>query len=68
VAARLGVAVVPAALLSHQGSSDDHIRLVYARASDVFDEGIRRLAAAWEHYRRAADSTAYSGHLAPILM
>jgi hypothetical protein len=25
VAARLGVAVVPAALLSHQGSSDDHI-------------------------------------------
>ena len=68
VAARLGVAVVPAALLSHQGSSDDHIRLVYARPPDVFDEGIRRLAAAWEHYRRAADSTAYSAHLAPILI
>ena len=67
VAARLGVAVVPGALLSDQAASDDHIRLTYVRPPEVFEEGIRRLAAAWEHYRRSA-ATSPSGHTAPVLI
>jgi len=62
IATRLGVAVVPGALLSPQQAADDHIRLVYARPPNVFDEGIRRLAAAWKHYRRAATATTTSGY------
>jgi DNA-binding transcriptional MocR family regulator len=58
VATRLGVAVVPGALLSPQRSADDHIRLAYARPPDLFDEGIRRLATAWQHYRKSATITA----------
>lgn len=67
VAARLGVAVVPGALLSHQQAADDHIRLAYVRPPDVFEEGARRLAAAWEHYRRAA-ATNSAGHAPPVLV
>jgi DNA-binding transcriptional MocR family regulator len=69
VATRLGVAVVPGALLSPQGAADDHIRLVYTRPPDVFDEGVRRLAAAWQHYRRAATATATANYPhAPVLI
>jgi DNA-binding transcriptional MocR family regulator len=53
VATRHGVAVVPGAVLSPRGAADDHVRLVYARPPAVFDEGVRRLAAAWEAYRHA---------------
>lgn len=51
VATRCGVAVVPGAVLSPRGAADDHIRVVYARPPKVFDEGVRRLATAWETYR-----------------
>jgi DNA-binding transcriptional MocR family regulator len=67
VAARLGVAVVPGALLSHQAAADDHIRLAYVRPADVFEEGVRRLAAAWNHYQRAAGAP-HTGHTAPVLI
>jgi DNA-binding transcriptional MocR family regulator len=67
VAARLGVAVVPGALLSPQRKADDHIRLVYARPPDILDEGIRRLAAAWQHYRKSATITAEHPQ-APVLV
>jgi DNA-binding transcriptional MocR family regulator len=53
VATLVGVAVVPGALLSPHGAADDHIRVVYARPREVFDEGVHRLAAAWNHYQRA---------------
>lgn len=59
VATRLGVAVVPGALLSPHGAADDHIRLVYARPNKVLDEGVRRLAAAWRHYQRVPTATPY---------
>jgi DNA-binding transcriptional MocR family regulator len=67
VATRLGVAVVPGALLSPQGGADDHIRLVYTRPPEIFDEGIRRLAAAWKQYRKAATTAADYQH-APVLI
>jgi DNA-binding transcriptional MocR family regulator len=68
VATRLGVAVVPGALLSHQGSADDHIRLVYTRPPEVFDEGVHRLAVAWHHYRRTTMSTVAALSPAPVLL
>ncbi|MFC7549781.1 PLP-dependent aminotransferase family protein [Plantactinospora sp. GCM10030261] len=55
VATRFGVAVVPGAAFSAHGTTDDHLRLVYARPPEVFDEGVRRLAEAWSHYRRSAE-------------
>ena len=57
VALRCGVAVVPGAVLSPRGTSDDHVRLVYARPPEVFDEGVRRLATAWETYRHTTADT-----------
>jgi DNA-binding transcriptional MocR family regulator len=67
VAARLGVAVVPGALLSHLAASDDHIRLAYVRPPEVFEEGMRRLAVAWDHYRRNT-ATSPSSHAPPVLV
>jgi len=67
VATRVGVAVVPGALLSPQGAADDHIRLVYARPTEVFDEGVRRLAAAWNHYQRAATISTTDYPPTPVL-
>lgn len=67
VAARFGVAVVPGAVLSPRGLADDHIRLVYARPREVFDEGVRRLAAAWQRYRHAAVA-GEAGQEAPVLL
>jgi DNA-binding transcriptional MocR family regulator len=67
VATRLGVAVVPGALLSPQRNTDDHVRLVYARPPEIFDEGIRRLAAAWRQYRTSATITAEYPQ-APVLV
>ncbi len=61
VATRFGVAVVPGALLSPHKTADDHIRIVYARPPEVFDEGVRRLAAAWRHYRRAVNTPLIAG-------
>ncbi|MCP2163183.1 aminotransferase-like domain-containing protein [Goodfellowiella coeruleoviolacea] len=55
VSARFGVAVVPGGVLSPDGLADDHVRVVYARPPQVFDEGLRRLAAAWVRYRHATD-------------
>ncbi|GHF04777.1 GntR family transcriptional regulator [Amycolatopsis deserti] len=55
VAARFGVAMVPGGVLSSRGLTDDHVRVVYARPPEVFDEGVRRLAAAWARYRHAGD-------------
>ncbi|NIH87710.1 PLP-dependent aminotransferase family protein [Amycolatopsis granulosa] len=55
VATRFGVAVVPGGVLSPRGLSDDHVRVVYARPPEVFDEGVHRLAAAWARYRHSGD-------------
>ncbi|SDM39878.1 aminotransferase-like domain-containing protein [Allokutzneria albata] len=58
VATRFGVAVVPGSALSAQGIADDHVRVVYARPREVFEEGVRRLAAAWQRYRTMPPDTA----------
>ena len=52
VALRCGVAVVPGAVLSPRGTADGHVRLVYARPPEVFDEGVQRLSTAWATYRQ----------------
>lgn len=54
VATREGVSVVPGSLLSSHGAGDEYLRIVYAQPADVFEEGARRLARAWQVYRRRA--------------
>lgn len=50
LAARKGVAVLPGSVMSPDLSFDGHLRLTCARSPGVLEEGIRRLAAAWEEY------------------
>lgn len=62
VALREGVAVVPGSLLSQHGAGDEFIRVTYARPPAEFEEGVRRLARAWETYRDRMADTGPSGH------
>jgi DNA-binding transcriptional MocR family regulator len=68
VAARHGVAVVPGAALSHRGDSDNCLRVVYARAEVVFDEGILRLAAAWHSYSELSTTRPVAASEVPIVV
>lgn len=50
LARRRGVAVVAGVSLSVGGGADEHIRITYGKAPDVFAEGVARLAGAWREY------------------
>jgi DNA-binding transcriptional MocR family regulator len=50
VALRHGVSVVPGPLASPDGGFDDHLRLPYVLGPEQMEEGVRRLARAWEVY------------------
>jgi DNA-binding transcriptional MocR family regulator len=45
-----GVTIIPGPQLSPDGSFSDHIRLQFLQPPDVLEEGIRRLARAWDNY------------------
>ena len=50
LAGRKGVAVLPGSVMSPDLSFDGHLRLTSARESAVLEEGMRRLASAWQEY------------------
>jgi DNA-binding transcriptional MocR family regulator len=50
VALRHGVSVVPGPLASPDGGFNDHLRLPYVLGPEQMEEGVRRLARAWEVY------------------
>lgn len=50
LATRKGVAVLPGSVMSPDLSFDGHLRLTLAREPAVLEEGMRRLAAAWDEY------------------
>jgi DNA-binding transcriptional MocR family regulator len=50
VALRFGVSIVPGSVASVDGSFDDYLRLPFGHPPDVLEEGIKRLARAWQAY------------------
>jgi DNA-binding transcriptional MocR family regulator len=50
VALRHGVSVVPGPLASPDGSFADHLRLPFVLGPEEMEEGVRRLARAWQAY------------------
>lgn len=50
VALRHGVAIVPGPALSVDEGNRQALRVVFARPPEMIEEGVRRLAAAWEAY------------------
>ncbi|HVX43231.1 MAG TPA: PLP-dependent aminotransferase family protein [Mycobacteriales bacterium] len=50
VALRYGVAILPGAVFSATGTTDDHLRLPYSLRRSVLTAGVSRLAQAWEAY------------------
>jgi len=56
LANRRGVLIAPGSLMSPTGRFDDYIRLPFDHRPAVLEEGIRRLASAWQAYRAALDS------------
>ncbi|MFD1718689.1 PLP-dependent aminotransferase family protein [Georgenia deserti] len=50
VALRFGLALLPGAVFSAEGRTDDHTRLPYALPPHVLQEGVLRLARAWRAY------------------
>jgi DNA-binding transcriptional MocR family regulator len=49
-ALRAGVSIVAGSVASPDGSFDDHIRLPFGHRPENLEEGIRRLARAWQTY------------------
>lgn len=50
IAHQLGVDVVPGSTLSPTNRHSDRIRLTFARKPELLQEGVQRLATAWERY------------------
>lgn len=50
IALRYGVALLPGAVFSPDGSTDQHTRLPYALPPATLTEGVKRLAQAWTTY------------------
>jgi DNA-binding transcriptional MocR family regulator len=48
-----GVSVVPGPAVSVPGVGGDRLRLAFTAAPEVLDEGVRRLATAWDDHRRS---------------
>jgi DNA-binding transcriptional MocR family regulator len=55
VAARYGVTVVPGPMCSPTRAFGEYLRLPFVLPPDVLDEGVGRLAAAWDAYRSRTD-------------
>lgn len=55
VALRTGVSIVAGSIASTDGSFDDHVRLPFGHRPDQLEEGIRRLARAWQIYAPAEE-------------
>jgi DNA-binding transcriptional MocR family regulator len=53
VALRHGVIIVPGSQLSPDGSFGDHIRLQFLQSHQLIDQGIARLARAWQDHATA---------------
>jgi DNA-binding transcriptional MocR family regulator len=53
VALRTGVSIVAGSVASADGSFDDHIRLPFGHRPEALEEGVRRLAKAWQLYAPA---------------
>ncbi|HEV3155575.1 MAG TPA: PLP-dependent aminotransferase family protein [Candidatus Baltobacteraceae bacterium] len=60
IALRHGVNVVPGSAFSVDGRHTQHLRLSCVAPAGEIDEGIRRLALAWETYQRAHASASYA--------
>jgi DNA-binding transcriptional MocR family regulator len=58
VALRKGVSIVAGSVASSDGSFDDHIRLPFGHRPDVLEQGVRRLASAWQIYAPDSESRA----------
>jgi DNA-binding transcriptional MocR family regulator len=54
IALRYGVALLPGAVFSADGSTDNHTRLPYALPTATMHQGITRLAQAWTDYLNRA--------------
>jgi DNA-binding transcriptional MocR family regulator len=53
VALRTGVSIVAGSVASTDATFDDHLRLPFGHRPEVLEEGIRRLARAWQIYARS---------------
>jgi len=60
IALRAGVSIVAGSVASPDGSFDDHIRLPFGHRPEMLEEGIRRLARAWQSYAPAEEPRAQS--------
>lgn len=60
VALRTGVSIVAGSVASADGSFDDHLRLPFGHRPETLEEGIRRLARAWQAYAPAEEPRAHS--------
>jgi DNA-binding transcriptional MocR family regulator len=65
IALRHGVSIVAGPVASPDGSFDDYLRLPYGHRPDVLEQGVRRLAQAWQAY--AATDEARAQNLAVIV-
>jgi DNA-binding transcriptional MocR family regulator len=54
IALRYGVALLPGAVFSADGSTDDHTRLPYSLPTATMPQGVTRLAQAWTDYLNRA--------------
>jgi DNA-binding transcriptional MocR family regulator len=50
VALRFGVSIVPGSVASADGSFDEYLRLPFGHPPELLEEGIKRLARAWQAY------------------
>jgi len=53
LALRSGVSIVAGSVASPDGSFDDYLRLPFGHRPETLEEGIRRLAQAWQSYAPA---------------
>jgi DNA-binding transcriptional MocR family regulator len=58
IALRTGVSIVAGSVASTDGSFDDHLRLPFGHRPAELEEGIRRLARAWQTYAPADEPRA----------
>jgi DNA-binding transcriptional MocR family regulator len=50
LASRHGVSIVPGTVMSAMGAFDEFVRLPFDHEPEVLEEGMRRLARAWQAY------------------
>ena len=55
VALRTGVSIVAGSVASADGSFDDHVRLPFGHRPETLEQGIQRLARAWQAYAPAEE-------------